>query len=136
MDREKPTLLILVGDTVARNAIQMGMKPDVVVIDNKEKRQNAAPFEFPAQHIFKTESAAGTIESQAWQAVAEAVGVGGSMVEVIGEEDLLALVAVLSAPDSSLVVYGQPDQGIVLVRVSVDKKKEIDRIIEQMEKRD
>ena len=41
---------------------------------------------------------------------------------VDGEEDLLALVAVLYAPQNSFVVYGQPHCGIVFVKVTSRRK--------------
>ncbi len=47
---------------------------------------------------------------------------------VDGEEDLLTLVAVLYAPENALVVYGQPNQGIVVVRVTSKKRAEAERI--------
>lgn len=133
--KEKPTRLILVGDTVSRNAIQMQMKPDVIIVDNMEKREKAAQFDYTAEHIFRTQNRAGTIESGTWQIIDEAIRKGNSLVLVDGEEDLLTLPAILSSPNKSLVVYGQPSVGIVLVRVSPEKKKDITRLVEQMEKK-
>ena len=50
-----------------------------------------------------------------------------------GEEDLLALAAVLFAPFGSMVVYGQPKQGIVVIDVTEDSKRRIHDIVERME---
>ncbi len=133
--KEKPPRLVLVGDAVARNAFQTGMKPDVIVIDRMEKRGKAVEIGYTAENVYRAKNVAGTITSQAWQIVEEAVRKGDSIVNVEGEEDLLTLVAVFSSPEGSLVVYGQPDEGIVLVRVSATKKEEISKIIEQMDKR-
>ena len=132
--KEKPPRLVLVGDTAARNAVQIGIKPDVIVIDNMEKREKAVEFGYTAKSVLRTENAAGTISSQAWQAIEEAVRHGQSIVNVEGEEDLLTLAAILASPEKSLIVYGQPDEGIVLVRVSADKKTEISAIVEKMDK--
>lgn len=133
--KEKPTRLILVGDTVSRNAIQMRMRPDVIIVDNLEKREKAVQFDYSAEHIFRTQNRAGTIESGTWQIIDEAVRQGNSVVLVDGEEDLLTLPAILSSPDKSLVVYGQPSVGIVIVRVTPEKKKDITKLVEQMEKK-
>lgn len=130
---ERPTRLILVGDTVSRNAVETQMKPDVIVIDNLEKREKAAKFSYSAEHVFRTQNAAGTIEAGAWRIIDEAIRKGSSVVLVDGEEDLLTIPAILSSPDRSIVVYGQPNVGIVLVRVSPEKKKEITRLVERME---
>ncbi len=51
------------------------------------------------------------------------------MVMVEGEEDLLTLVAVVLAPLGSLVAYGQPDRGIVIVVVSDVEKSLAEQII-------
>ena len=61
--KEKPLRLILVGDTISRNAIQIGMKPDVIIIDRMEKRQEAVQFNYTAENTFRTQNSAGTIES-------------------------------------------------------------------------
>ena len=62
----------------------------------------------------------------------KAIKMGRSAVIVDGEEDLLALVAISVAPDGSLVVYGQPNEGLVLVPVTSQKKKEIADILALM----
>jgi uncharacterized protein (UPF0218 family) len=133
--KEKPPRLVLIGDTVAGNAFLTGLKPDVIIIDHLEKRKKATEFDYTSKNVLGAKNAAGTITSEAWQAVERAVHQGDSIVNIEGEEDLLTLVAILSAPERSLVAYGQPDEGIVLVRVAADKKKEISKIIEQMDKR-
>lgn len=133
--REKPTCIVLVGDSVSRHALKVGVKADVIIIDRLEKRETAIAFDYKAKHRFQTKNPPGTITSQTWTIVEEALREGDSVVNVEGEEDLLTLVAVLSSPERSLVVYGQPDEGIVLVRVSADKKAEINRIVTQMDRR-
>jgi uncharacterized protein (UPF0218 family) len=54
-------------------------------------------------------------------------------VMVDGEEDLLTLVAVLSAPEHALVVYGQPHRGIVVVKVTEETRERMRRIVDAME---
>jgi uncharacterized protein (UPF0218 family) len=44
---------------------------------------------------------------------------------VKGEEDLAALPAMMMAPVGSVIMYGQPDKGVILVRVTESKKAEI-----------
>jgi hypothetical protein len=53
---------------------------------------------------------------------------------VLGEEDLLTLPAIVEAPIISFVIYGQPEEGIVLVEVDEKKKKEIHALIDAMVK--
>jgi len=134
--KEKPTKVILVGDTVSRNAAQRDIGADLMIIDNLEKRAKAKPFEFKPKMKIKIKNPAGTIEAEAVGAVEQAMLGGGDLIEVDGEEDLLAVVAVKASPVGSLVVYGQPGEGIVLVRVSQKKKTEAQGILDLMEKKD
>jgi uncharacterized protein (UPF0218 family) len=133
---EKPRRLILVGDTISRNAVQSGIRSDVIIIDRKEMREESVQFSPGKARVFRTINEAATIDLLAWQAVAEAVEKGDSVVLVEGEEDLLTLVAIMVAPVGSIVAYGQPGTGIILVRVTLDKKEEIQTLIDQMEKSD
>jgi len=133
---EKPRRLILVGDTISRNAIQSGIRPDVIIIDHKEMRGEAVEFSHGKARVFRTINEPATISLLAWQAVAEAIEKGDCVVLVEGEEDLLTLVAIIVAPIGSIVAYGQPGIGIVLVRVSAKKKNEIQALIDQMRKID
>ena len=52
-----------------------------------------------------------------------------SWIVVKGEEDLLALPAILFAPLQSVVLYGQMDLGIVAVEVTEENKKEVEVIL-------
>ncbi|HYB92666.1 MAG TPA: DUF359 domain-containing protein [archaeon] len=51
---------------------------------------------------------------------------------VKGEEDLLALPAAINAPENSLIAYGQPNKGVVLVRVTKKKRSKIHKIMRSM----
>jgi len=132
---EKPKLVVLVGDTVSRESVQSGIRADVMIIDNKEKRREAAQLEHTERHVLRAANPAGTIDTEAWRVVDEAVRKGNSLVIVDGEEDLLTLVTILAVPSGSLVAYGQPGEGIVLVRVTQAKKLEIQRILDEMERK-
>jgi hypothetical protein len=105
-----------------------------MIIDNLEQRSRAQTYAFKAKKRIKTKNPAGTIETKAREAVEHAIHGGGDLIEVDGEEDLLTIVAVQTSPSGSLVVYGQPGEGIVLVRVSETKKAEAQAILDQMNK--
>jgi hypothetical protein len=105
-----------------------------MIIDNLEKRRRAVVYAYPKNRVVTAKNQAGTIEQNARVAVERAIRGEASLVEIDGEEDLLALIAVLAAPGGALVVYGQPDEGVVLVRVSDRRKAEAERILEQMDR--
>jgi len=104
----------------------------MIIVDNKEMRRSSIPVSFGTRRTLKLVNSQGTIAASSWDVIAQALKIGNSAVVVEGEEDLLVLVAVSVAPLRSLVVYGQPNVGIVLVRVSAEKKDEIAQVLQQM----
>ena len=136
LEVEKPVRLILVGDTISRTALQSGIRPSVIIIDGKEKRKPATNFLVHAAGILRTRNKPGSIEPAAWKMVERAIEKGNSAVLVDGEEDLLTLPAIIAAPSGSLVVYGQPNEGIVLVRVTPEKQKEVHARLGSMESKE
>jgi len=132
-ERSPPTMIITVGDVVSRRLTLERIKLHVRVVDNMEMRRRIEPFSFGnVRKEFCAKNPAGTIESEAWESVAEAIRAGDSLVTIDGEEDLLALPAILEAPLNSVVVYGQPREGIVVVHVTKTKKAQIRELLKQM----
>ncbi len=87
-----------------------------------------------AEKVVHVKNPPGTITEEAITAIREALE-SDKHVHVIvdGEEDLLTLIAVLYAPERSLVVYGQPNEGIVIVKVTPEKKADAAEILKAME---
>jgi len=131
--KEKPAKLILVGDTVSRRAIERGVLPDVIIVDGMEKRRPSAAYSYPGGgRVVRARNHAGRIEPEAQVAVERAIRGEADRVEIEGEEDLLALVAARTAPAGSVIVYGQPNVGVVIVRVSAKTKANVEAILEEM----
>ena len=134
IDKEKPAMLISVGDVVSNNMMKQGIQPGVSIVDNKVMRKKIKPIQIKANKTLHLKNPPGTLTEKAWTVVREALGEKRqTRVLVDGEEDLLTLVAVLCAPENSLVVYGQPQKGIVAVRVTEQKKEYVSEIIKAME---
>ena len=131
--REKPPKIISVGDTVSRNFHEHQINPQLSITDNKRRRKKIKPRVFAGKKIVPVKNPQGTITEEAIKAIREALE-SDEHVHVIvdGEEDLLTLVAVLYAPEKSLVVYGQPYVGIVVVKVTPEKKAEAAEILKAM----
>lgn len=131
---KKPPRVIFVGDAVSKRAVTKGIRRDVMIVDNKEKRAQTKPLEVRAKRTFRVRNDPGTIGSEAWAAVGEAINSGDAIMIVEGEEDLLTLVAMAVAPLGSLVIYGQPGEGLVLVEVDDAAKKKAWCFLEGMTK--
>ena len=131
---EKPPKIVTVGDTVSRNLHKNQIIPQLSITDNKSMRRETSPLSFPAKTLIKLKNPQGTITKEAVIAIRDALNVERQVhILVDGEEDLLTLVAVLYAPENSLIIYGQPRRGIVAVKVTPEKKAETERILKAME---
>jgi len=134
IDEEKPSMIISVGDVVSNNLMKTGIQPNVLIVDNKVMRRKIKPIHAQADQTLYLKNLPGTLTNEAWTIVERALEKKGvTRVLIDGEEDLLTLVAVLCAPENSLVVYGQPKKGIVAVRVTKRNKEHVRRIVDAME---
>ena len=132
--KEKPSMVISVGDIVSQRMIEHGLSLNVLIVDNKTMRKPIQPIMVDVDQTLYAENPPGTITDEAWAAIRQAVEQKGrTKVMVDGEEDLLTIVTVLSAPEDAFVVYGQPHVGIVVVKVTEETKEKMRRIVDAME---
>jgi uncharacterized protein (UPF0218 family) len=97
-------------------------------------RRKLQPKVFPAKNLIQVKNPQGKITHEAITAIQNALEANThTHILVDGEEDLLTLIAVLYAKENSLVIYGQPRKGIVVVKVTAAKRAEAKRILEAME---
>jgi len=131
---EKPLVIVSVGDTITRNLARRGIKVKLVIVDNICMRKAVKnPVQVKIDRAVHVKNPPATITAEAIDAVQNTLkGDVGVKIVVDGEEDLLVLIAVLHAPDGSFVLYGQPHEGIVVVRVTPEKKGEVAAILNEM----
>lgn len=135
VEKEKPARIISVGDAVSKNLVECGILPNLLIVDNREMRKSSQPILVQTDVTIRVQNPQGTITREAVKAVKEAVAANHhAKIVVDGEEDLLTLIAVLYAPEGSFVIYGQPFVGIVIVKVTKQKKDEIAHVLETMKK--
>ncbi len=134
ISNENPLKIITVGDKVSQDLINNSIQPDLIIIDNKIMRKPISPISATADQIIQVKNPPGTISDQAWTAIINATKHKQcTKIIVDGEEDLLALPAIIGAPEKSYVLYGQPHEGVVLIMVTDALKKKIQKIINEME---
>ena len=133
-EKEKPPMIISVGDVVSKNLHQHAIHPQIAIIDNISLRnQTAIPPEAHGEETVNVKNPQGTITEEAILAIQETlVKRGHTHIIVDGEEDLLTLIAVLYAPENSYIVYGQPYSGIVVVKVTSEKKAQAQEFLNIM----
>lgn len=134
IQKEKPAAIISVGDTVSKNLMESNVFPQLSIVDNRVMRRRIHPIPTKAEKVLYTKNPQGTITEEAITAIQEALKSNQHVIIVVdGEEDLLTLIAVLYAPYNSFVVYGQPREGIVVVKVTPEKKAEVSEVLKIME---
>jgi len=134
IEKKKPSMVVSVGDAVSDNMIKHSIPLQVFIVDNKVMRDPIQPIAADANQTLHLKNPPGTLTEEAWIVIRRALRrKGRTKVLVDGEEDLLTLVAVLCAPENSLVVYGQPHEGIVVVEVTEKTREKMRRIVDAME---
>jgi uncharacterized protein (UPF0218 family) len=132
VQRSKPSKVTTVGDVVSREALATGIQVGLRIVDQMTLRKKIVRVEIKAERTYKVKNPAGVITKEAWDTIREAMRDREALILVDGEEDLLAIPAVLESPDNAIVVYGQPSEGLVVVNVSPDKKSEVRKIVDRM----
>jgi len=113
------------------------LKADVYIVDNKVMRSPSEPTLVQTEESLKARNPPATITAEAWEAISQAVS-GNKTTKILidGEEDLLTLPAIICAPIGTVVIYGQPREGVVAVKVTKSKKSEARRLIAAMPQED
>ncbi|MGC9072015.1 MAG: GTP-dependent dephospho-CoA kinase family protein [Acidilobus sp.] len=114
------TKVICVGDVVTYYCLKSGRLPDVIVVDGKTKRQwLGRPITLikDANYLqISLDNPAGGLTPEALDAMCAAIRDSNKLIVLVrGEEDMLALPALMCAEPGSLVIYGIPERGASLV---------------------
>jgi len=124
---------ITVGDRVTDTLGAMGRTPDVQVVDGVERRAKRAVPTVPYARLIRVRNPAGVITEDAIAGMKKAfLGKKPVRIQVKGEEDLMAMLAIAMAPVSAVVFYGQPGVGVVAVRADASAKSRNRAILAKM----
>jgi len=137
-DLERAHKLVAVGDMTAYYLLKAGVVPDLLIVDNKTKRMPVSDqvldeLDHKSYKTMPVQNPAATLSGDLMDLIRESIQ-GQDKIKIIveGEEDLATLPAILYAPLGSAVVYGQPNEGSVLVDVTAEKKLHIEELIKRM----
>ena len=132
VERLHPPKIITVGDVVSAEARVAGIPVNLGIIDGKTMRHGYAPAISKTRVTLHVVNPAGTITQESWHAIKNALNEKDATIIVEGEEDLLAIPAVLEAPLRALIIYGQPSEGIVVVEATSQRKKELTKLLDEI----
>ena len=130
-------LLISVGDITTQNLQKAGLIPHLGIIDNVVERKPAAYDVVYDNVTLNVKNPPGVITDELQETIKRAFQLVKSgfrvLILVDGEEDLAAIPSILMAPPGSLVLYGQPGEGLVVCEVDkvIDKVKQMKNKLEE-----
>ena len=128
------SIIITVGDRTTENMVQLGLRPQIQIIDGLEKR-NQLPV--PADDAINTKLSCknppGEITEESMQVIQKAFSCEPPVrIIVDGEEDLLVIPVCIFAPENSVVMYGQPNEGLVIVHITPEIQAKVQKILDAM----
>ena len=130
--------IVTVGDIVTHHLLEADRFPEVAFVDGKTKRERVEARVMDAIEGFDNRidvtNPRSTITDDLLEALSAAMAeTGTTVIAVDGEEDLASLPAVLAVPEGGSVVYGQPDEGMVLVPVDAGTRERARSLIGRMQ---
>ncbi len=140
----KNEFLVCVGDIVSLTTLEAGFKPNIIVFDGRSLRKELSSAVGKIKDLSRgyfelsAENPAGCITEDLAEKIHCAVNmaINGYNVRLFvrGEEDLAVMPLVILLPINSVILYGQPNEGVVRVDVNGERKIIILNILERMEK--
>ncbi|NND86554.1 MAG: GTP-dependent dephospho-CoA kinase family protein [Nitrosopumilus sp.] len=126
--------LITVGDRTTEKMINFGFIPSLQIIDGQEKRKKREPPKLSNATELQIDNPAAQITSQSIDVIKKSFSMKGPIrILVNGEEDLLVLPVCIYAPENSLVMYGQPNEGLVVTKITTEIRNKAQTLLDLME---
>ncbi len=139
MDKVLPLIqdkrVISVGDVVSHNLIDHGFIPELVIVDGRNLRAEIDDC-IECDNTVTVENPQSEITGELWVAIERFFKDRTKRFKKIlveGEEDLAVMPAVLHGDGDTVVLYGQPERGVVIIEVTEQKKKEISEYLNELE---
>ncbi len=132
--------IIAVGDRTASKLISFGIVPDISVTDGYERRKKRSSLSvkdalfslIPHNKlvVMSAQNPSGTISFDSVTKIKKSLKIKNRvLLEIAGEEDLLVLPYTLLAQNGSVILYGQPLRGMVVIDVTTAIRLRTKRLI-------
>jgi len=126
--------VITVGDRTTEKMIEFGLIPSLQIIDSKEKREKREPPKLANATELTVDNPAAEITPQSIDIIKQAFTMQPPVrISVNGEEDLLVIPVCVYAPENAIVLYGQPNEGLVIVKVNPEIRNKTQKLLDSME---
>jgi GTP-dependent dephospho-CoA kinase len=126
--------IITVGDRTTEKMIDFDLIPSFQIIDGQEKREKREPPKLEHATELTVDNPAAEITSESIEIIKKAFTLQSPVrLFVNGEEDLLVLPVCIHAPENAVVLYGQPNQGLVIVQITQEIRNKVQTLLDLME---
>jgi uncharacterized protein (UPF0218 family) len=126
--------IITVGDRTTEKMINFDLIPSLQIIDGQEKREQREPPKLEDATELTVDNPAAEITPQSVDVIKKAFDMKSPVrIFVNGEEDLLVLPVCIHAPENAIVMYGQPHEGLVIVKITPEIRNKVQTLLDLME---
>jgi len=126
--------VITVGDRTTEKMIEFGLIPSLQIIDSLEKRTKREPPKLSSATELTVDNPAAEITTQSIDIIKKAFTMKTPVrISVNGEEDLLVIPVCVYAPENAIVLYGQPNEGLVIVKITPEVRNKTQKLLDLME---
>lgn len=125
--------IITVGDRTTEKMINFDLIPSLQIIDGLEKREKREPPKLEHAIELTVDNPAAEITSESISMIKKAFTLQSPVrLFVNGEEDLLVLPVCIHAPENAVVLYGQPNEGLVIVQITPEIRNRVQTLLDLM----
>jgi len=131
---EQTSYIITVGDRTTEKMIDFDLIPSLQIVDGIEKREKRDPPKLVNITEITVDNPPAEITTQSIDVIKKAFSMESPIrILVSGEEDLLVLPVCIHAPENSVVMYGQPNEGLVIVKITSEIRNKVQSLLDLME---
>jgi len=129
---EENSFIITVGDATTEKMLKFNLIPSLSIVDGLEKREQRTPPSGITTKLF-CDNPAGEITMQSIDAIKDALKMKPPVqIMVNGEEDLLVIPVCVYAPQNAIILYGQPNEGLVIVKITQEIRNKTQELLNLM----
>ncbi len=126
--------VITVGDRTTERLIEFGLIPSLQIIDSQEKRTKREPPKLANATELTVDNPTAEITPQSIGVIQQAFTMQPPVrINVNGEEDLLVIPVCVHAPENAIVLYGQPNEGLVIIKITPEIRNKTQKLLDSME---
>lgn len=126
--------IVTVGDRTTEKMIEFDLIPSLQIVDGQEKRKKRDPPKLENVTTLNCDNPAATIAESSVDLIKKAFTLKPPVrILVNGEEDLLVIPVCLYAPENAIIMYGQPNEGLVIVKITQEIRNKTQELLDLME---